>query len=496
MGFGDDRVRRVMDCLSSVSFAFKINGRISGSVIPSRGLRQDDIILFAKATVRECSKIAEIIIKYERASWQSVNLDKTDVVFSKSVIEERRQEIVNILGVHEVERHEKYLCLPMIIGRSKKVIFALLKERIWRKLQGWKEKLLSKPGKEVMIKAVAQAIPTYMMSIFKIPEGGMGFRDLKVFNQALLAKQIWRLHTKPNTLTHAILKAKYFKNGSVLEAYGGYDPSYSWRSLWGSKSLLLEGLKWRVGNGVNIRVWLDAWLPGEPPTAVPVHDMNFDPELRVLELINEECGEWRGDLLQSLFSVQDRNLILQLPISYAMPEDKLFWWPSKNGEYTVKSGYWLGRLGHVEGVANTLSENEREAWKLVWNLGGPPKLSHFIWKTCKGSMPVKQELHRRHMLMMRNKLVRENGTLTPVYVTTVFSRLVLDYGIYAKKGVYVSLGVVARDDRGKILLAAVRRYEGEWDVEMAEVRFGMNLARRYGFKKIWLEGDAANVATR
>ncbi|XP_021768525.1 uncharacterized protein LOC110732828 [Chenopodium quinoa] len=180
--------------------------------------------------------------------------------------------------------------------------------------------------------------------------GGMGFRDLKVFNQALLAKQIWRLHTRPNTLTHAILKAKYFKNSSVLEAYHGYDLSYSWRCLWGSKSLLLEGLKWRVGNGVNIQVWKDAWLPGKPPTAIPVHDMNFDPELRVLELINEECGEWRGALLQSLFSVQDRNLILQLPISYAMPEDKLLWWPSKNGEYTVKSGYWLGRLGHVEGL--------------------------------------------------------------------------------------------------------------------------------------------------
>lgn len=119
-----------------------------------------------------------------------------------------------------------WACL-LSTGKSKKVIFACLKERIWKKLQGWKEKLLSRPGKENLIKVVAQAIPTYMMSIFKIPDGllyeihalypqfwwgsdgshrkmhwgwerlckpkvirGMGFRDLKVFNQALLAKKM------------------------------------------------------------------------------------------------------------------------------------------------------------------------------------------------------------------------------------------------------------------------------------------------------------------
>ncbi|XP_021744429.1 uncharacterized protein LOC110710444 [Chenopodium quinoa] len=140
--------------------------------------------------------------------------------------------------------------------------------------------------------------------------GGLGFRDLKIFNQALLAKQIWRLHTRPNTLTHAILKAKHFKNSSVLEAFRGYDPSYSWRSLWGLKSLLLDGLKWRVGTGVNIRVWLDSWLPRKPSTAVPVHDSHFDPELRVADLIDADCGEWRMDVLQSLFSEHDRKLIL------------------------------------------------------------------------------------------------------------------------------------------------------------------------------------------
>ena len=48
--------------------------------------------------------------------------------------------------------------------------FMEVKAKLAKKLAGWKEKLLSKAGKEVLIKVVAQAIPTYTMSCFKIPD--------------------------------------------------------------------------------------------------------------------------------------------------------------------------------------------------------------------------------------------------------------------------------------------------------------------------------------
>ena len=63
-------------------------------------------------------------------------------------------------------RFDNYLGLPTLIGRRKYETFAFLKERVWRKLQGWKGKLLFKAGKEVLIKAVAQSIPTSTIGFF------------------------------------------------------------------------------------------------------------------------------------------------------------------------------------------------------------------------------------------------------------------------------------------------------------------------------------------
>ncbi|XP_075665470.1 uncharacterized protein LOC142635149 [Castanea sativa] len=57
------------------------------------------------------------------------------------------------------------------LGQQKKACSNQIKERIWNKMQGWKEKLLSQAGNEVMIKAVIQSIPTYSMSVFQLPIG-------------------------------------------------------------------------------------------------------------------------------------------------------------------------------------------------------------------------------------------------------------------------------------------------------------------------------------
>ena len=80
-------------------------------------------------------------------------------------------EVKNVLDVHNEALSDKYLGLPSDVGRAKEGCFKYLKDRIWKHVQGWMEKCLSTGGKEVLIKSVAQAIPTYSMACFKLPRG-------------------------------------------------------------------------------------------------------------------------------------------------------------------------------------------------------------------------------------------------------------------------------------------------------------------------------------
>jgi hypothetical protein len=91
-------------------------------------------------------------------------------------------------------------------------------------------------------------------------EGGMGFKDLTLFNQALLARQGWRLMQNPDSLVSRLLKAKYFLHHSFLESSVKHNSSYIWRSICASKDVLVAGLGWRVGTGEKIRIWKDPWL--------------------------------------------------------------------------------------------------------------------------------------------------------------------------------------------------------------------------------------------
>lgn len=169
----------------------------------------------------------------------------------KFLLRSKKIALANILGIQVWDKPESYLGMPADWGRSKINSLQWIKERILNKIQGWKGNLLNQAGKEVLIKAVLQAIPTYAMSILKFPktfcsqmcakiaqfwwkgkkqrgihwrkwelltcrkeEGGMGFKDLESMNQALLGKQAWRIIQNPQALWVQILKGLYFPNST------------------------------------------------------------------------------------------------------------------------------------------------------------------------------------------------------------------------------------------------------------------------------------------
>jgi hypothetical protein len=131
----------------------------------------DDCILFCKADVAEATKLKGVLDKYCDASGQCVSQEKSSVYFGKGCADNYRQEIKHALQLHKETLNDKYLGLPTDVGRSKNGAFGYIKERIWKRVQGWMEKFLSGGGKEILIKSVLQAIPTYSMALFKLPRG-------------------------------------------------------------------------------------------------------------------------------------------------------------------------------------------------------------------------------------------------------------------------------------------------------------------------------------
>lgn len=103
----------------------------------------NDSLLFCRATCEECNTVLELLSTYKKILGQKINREKTNVFFSKSTSSTLRQVIRDTSGVVEIQQFEKYLGLPSLVGRRKKASFNYIKERMWRKLQGWETKLLS-----------------------------------------------------------------------------------------------------------------------------------------------------------------------------------------------------------------------------------------------------------------------------------------------------------------------------------------------------------------
>ncbi|GAU10344.1 hypothetical protein TSUD_420480, partial [Trifolium subterraneum] len=291
-----------------------------------------------------------------------------------------KEDLSHILGVKLVLGTGIYLGLPSMVGRSKKAIFSYIKDRIWKRINAWGGRAPSKAGKEIMIKSVLQAIPSYVMSMFILPasfihdiekmintfwwrsgstnnnntkgihwlawerlacpkaHGGLGFRNFEAFNKAMVAKQVWNIVQNPNSLVAKLIKARYFPRSSLFEAPLGYNPSFAWRNIWQARQILSLGCRWRIESGVNIRVMHDPWLRGTANRWVPSPQPAGVYQLSVRDLLHENYKAWNIVKVRNLFSKDVAEKILETPLVSSVREDKVVWEEERNECYSVKSG--------------------------------------------------------------------------------------------------------------------------------------------------------------
>ena len=169
-------------------------------------------------------------------------------------------------------------------------------------------------------------------------EGGMGFRDLRSFNLAMLAKQCWRLIQNPDSLCARVLRAKYYPDGNILKAGAKNGSSYTWQNIVSGIQTFNRGCIWRVGSGAEINIWSDPLIASSPSRKVITPKGNIILS-KVDELIDPNSSSWDEILIRDIFSPIDAQCILQIPLNVHSMDDFIGWNYTRSGTFSVHSTY-------------------------------------------------------------------------------------------------------------------------------------------------------------
>lgn len=170
--------------------------------------------------------------------------------------------------------------------------------------------------------------------------GGLGFRELECYNLALIAKQLWRFLTHPQSLVATIFKEKYCKNENIMSIKAKGHKSLVWKSILAARDLIERGLRWRVGDGKKIKIWEDRWLPSRGSFKIQSPNKILPRSAIVKDLIQDADPVWKVELINLIFWEEEAKIILGIPLVSAHLEDKMIWALIKNGVFTVKSAYY------------------------------------------------------------------------------------------------------------------------------------------------------------
>ncbi|XP_060972531.1 uncharacterized protein LOC133038406 [Cannabis sativa] len=286
MGFGSVVVNLILRSLQSVTYSFLLNGQVLGELVPTRGLQQGGPL--SPYLFLICAEGLSRLLQTEEENGSLHGLKVSRSAPSMSHLFFADNSVLFCRANHQSARSIKHVL--DIYGRASGQ--AVNSDKIWKFLSSWKEQLFSAGGKEVLLKAVVQAVPTYAMSCFRLPVTSSGL---------------------------------------------GATPSLTWRSIVWGKELLVQGLRWRVGTGAQINCKADSWLPRHT-IFTPFCFTVSDTSLQVADLIDHH-RQWDLTAIFANFGKADIDRILSIPLSIYPTDDILIWNGTTSGNYTVKSGY-------------------------------------------------------------------------------------------------------------------------------------------------------------
>jgi hypothetical protein len=151
---------------------------------------------------------------------------------------------------------------------------------------------------------------------------------------------------------------------------------------------------WQIGDGKSINIWEDRWINPQAGSIKWSKKPENSSLQRVSDLIDEETKCWKEQVTNQHFYPMEATQIYALPLTNTNSEDIISWYGTKDGNYSVKSGYHaIMEWDDYETTTATSSHNDVETrWKKLWRLAVLPKQTQLIWRTLNNALPVKENL--------------------------------------------------------------------------------------------------------
>jgi hypothetical protein len=152
---------------------------------------------------------------------------------------------------------------------------------------------------------------------------------------------------------------------------------------------LKNGLIWCIGDGKDIRVWQDKWLPTPTSFSIQSPRRLLSEDARVVELIDQDTKWWNANLIREIFHAEEAQVIQQIPLSPQLPKEVLIWRCIKNGIFSVRSAYHMDKdLQNMRRGEGSKQGDGDLVWKTLWKLNVPNVVKMFIWRACNDLLPT------------------------------------------------------------------------------------------------------------
>jgi hypothetical protein len=190
-----------------------------------------------------------------------------------------------------------------------------------------------------------------------------------------------------------------WRPSKILESSLGNKPSFAWRSIFSAKDLVQQGLIWRVGDGNSIHVWDDRWIPRPTSFLVQSPPNQIAGNSLVSNLIDRDLRSWNVGLIHSIFTEDEAQLIINIPLCPTFPPDHLVWQGTSNGVFSVHSAYHLAKELQQRNCGECSNPvTQGEVWRVLWSLQIPNPVKVFLWKACHNLLPTKANLFTRKVV--------------------------------------------------------------------------------------------------